>query len=141
MLRIQEYDVIEQRYRGPDLGKLGLVCGWSWTSEIFRTLVSITLITTFVRLTEVFTFHSELGVLMVCTIRMVHRMMYWLPLVVCWSFGFAFAINLMAPEFQLEGSPGAFRPIPGIDIDLSATGPFWSPFWALYATSTASVDA
>jgi hypothetical protein len=136
-LRIQEFDVIEQRYRGPDLGKLGYggndeMCGWSWKSEAFRTLVSISLIATFVRLTEVFTFHSELGVLMVCTVRMIQRMMYWLPLVVCWSFGFAFAINLMAPKFQLEGSPGPFNPVPGISLDLSASGPFWSPFWALY---------
>ena len=39
----------------------------------------------------------------------------------------------MAPEFQYDGSPGQIRPaLSYASLDLSAGGPFFAPFWAIF---------
>ena len=57
----------------------------------------------------------------------------WLPLVFILSIGFAVAMNVLAPHYRVEHSPGALRlPVDGYTMDLSAGGPFFAPFWAIY---------
>ena len=41
---------------------------------------------------------------------------------------------MLAPEYRLEGSPGAWRPFLGwfnLDLDISSSGPFWMTYWGL----------
>ena len=59
---------------------------------------------------EIFTFHPQMGVLMVCTWRMFSKLYDWLPVALTSGVGFGLALNVMAPNFALEGSPGEITP-------------------------------
>ena len=70
---------------------------------------------------------------MVCAYRMGLEVLVWLPIVLTISIGFAISQNILLPHFQSEHGAGAFRPFGQLaELDLSAAGPFWSPFWATF---------
>lgn len=87
-----------------------------------------------VRLFECFTLFTHMGVLKITAGSMLFTMSTWLPLVALLSLGWAIAMNVLAPYYQIEFSPGGLH-LPfdgGYTLDLSAGGPFFAPFWAIY---------
>ena len=109
-----------------------LECGWTGWSEVLRTLLALAALTIAAQLLEVFSMDERLGALIVCAMRMGSEFFHWLPLVLTISFGTGVALNLLMPHFQSEHGPGAFRPFAPAELDLSASGPFWAPFWATF---------
>jgi hypothetical protein len=107
-------------------------CGWTGWSEVLRTFLALAALTIAAQLSEIFSMNEKLGALMVCASRMASEFWYWLPLVLTISFGTGVALNLLMPHFQSEHGAGAFRPFSHAEFDLSAAGPFWSPFWATF---------
>ena len=109
-----------------------LMCSWSWETEVLRSLLAMVLVIMFVRLSEVLTFIEPVGVLIVIMMRMAYKLIFWMPLVLVWSIGFGFAFNILAPSLRLEGSPGPLHLSPDSSLDVSAGGPFFTPFWAVF---------
>ena len=109
------------------------LCSWSLELELLRTLTALSALLLSVRMLTSFDLLYETGVLMITSLAMLVRMLEWLPLVLILSFGFAIAMNVLAPYYRLEHSPGPLRlPIEDFTGDFSAGGPFFSPFWAIY---------
>ena len=114
-------------------------CVWSWELECLRTVLGVAAPCLMWRMTEFLTMNSEVGVLMVCTQRMLQRdLRPWALFVgVAVMIGSAFSLNLLAPSYQLEAGAGAFKPFGWMDwgpteMDLSAGGPFFLSFWGLF---------
>jgi hypothetical protein len=108
-------------------------CGWSWEIELLRTMTAIAALLIAVRMFECFALLYETGVLIITAAGMARRLLVWFPLVFILSFGQAVAMNVLAPNYRLEHSPGPMQfPIETFEADFSAGGPFFSPFWAVY---------
>eukprot|EP00965_Chrysotila_dentata_P171983 5675622-Pleurochrysis_carterae.AAC.3 len=91
-------------------GRHGASCAWSMTIEICRTALGLGYICLLVRLTEFLYYSSSCGILVVRFERMsVRCLTVWFPFVFLWALGFGLAFNIMAPEFELDGSPGPVR--------------------------------
>jgi hypothetical protein len=151
-----------------------VTCGWTGHSEILRTLLALSAFPIVCGLTEVFSFWTRLGALMVCARKMAqdgartppidprpqyeaHRevarivsaahacllaacrralhmpALVWMLLPLTAALACGIALNLLLPHFQSEHGAGAFRPFGEYaELDLSAAGPFWAPFWATF---------
>ena len=108
------------------------MCGWSWEMELVRTFASGLMLTSTVRLMEAMTLTLQTGVLLVCISRMCSDLYNWAKLALLFSSGFGFVMLLLAPEYRLDGSPGAWRPFHGFpNLDISSSGPFWMTYWGL----------
>ena len=111
------------------------VCEWSWEMEALRTFASLLILTSTVRLLEALTFQKDTGVLLVCVTRMSSDLYNWAQLAMLISTGFGLVMHLLAPEYRLDGSPGAWRPFRigwmNLDLDISSAGPFWMTAWGL----------
>ena len=115
-----------------DLGVRDHGCKWDLRLEVLRWILALEALMIVLDLHEIFTVWPQVGVLLVCTKNMLTNLLQWFPLVMVVSLGFGIALNILAPAFKLHGSPGAFRPIPWLDWDASAAGPFFAPFWAMF---------
>ena len=108
------------------------VCEWSWEIELIRTFASGLMLTSTIRLMEAMTLTPQTGVLLICISRMCSDLYNWAKLAMLLSFGFGFVMLLLAPEYRLDGSPGAWRPFHGFpNLDISSSGPFWMTYWGL----------
>jgi hypothetical protein len=110
------------------------VCEWSWELEFLRTFASGLILISTVRMMEVLTFHKETGVLLVCVSKMINDLYNWGRLMLLITSGFGLVMHMLAPEYRLDGSPGAWRPLLGwfnLDLDISSSGPFWMTYWGL----------
>ena len=108
------------------------MCEWSWEMELVRTFASGLMLTSTVRLMEAMTLTLQTGVLLVCISRMCSDLYNWAKLALLFSSGFGFVMLLLAPEYRLDGSPGAWRPFHGFpNLDISSSGPFWMTYWGL----------
>ena len=107
-------------------------CKWDLRLEVLRWILAVAALMIVLDLHEIFTVWPQVGVLLVCTKNMLTNLLQWFPLVMVVSLGFGIALNILAPAFKLHDSPGAFRPIPWLDWDASAAGPFFAPFWAMF---------
>ena len=94
------------------VSSLGLerVCEWSWEMELIRTFASGLILISTVRMMEVLTFHKETGVLLVCVSEMIYDLYNWGRLMLLITTGFGLVMHMLAPEYRLDGSPGAWRP-------------------------------
>ena len=110
-------------------------CGWCIDLELLRTVLGCVAVLLSMRMMEGFALLPDTGILLITATSMLVKMAAWLPLVFLLSFGWAVAMNVLAPFYRLEHSPGALR-LPGapdgFTLDLSSGGPFFSPFWAIY---------
>ena len=111
------------------------MCKWSWKLEAVRTFAaSLMLISTF-RMMEVLTFHRDVGVLLVCVWEMIADLYNWAKPAMIITTGFGLVMHMLAPEYRLDGSPGAWRPFRigwlNLDLDISSAGPFWMTAWGL----------
>lgn len=68
---------------------------------------------------------------MVCIGEMLYDLRDWAKPTAMLTIAFGLVMHILAPEYRLDGSPGAFRPIPDLDWDFSPGGPFFMTFWAL----------
>ena len=68
---------------------------------------------------------------MVCIWEMLYDLRDWAKPTAMLTIAFGLVMHILAPEYRLDGSPGAFRPIPDLDWDFSPGGPFFMTFWAL----------
>ena len=108
-------------------------CGWTIEIELLRTAMGVVSVVMCVRMLETFALHEETGVLIITVGEMLSRMLAWLPPVFLLALGSAVAMNVLAPQYTTEHSPGPLRlPIDGFLGDFSAGGPFFAPFWAIY---------
>lgn len=107
-------------------------CAWTIELELLRWLLGVSIVAMFSRFLEFFAFQKEIGVLMVCTSRMMIDLLNWLPLMLVITFGFAFGFNILAPNYQLEDATGPLFVLPFLTLDLSTGGPFMAPLWALF---------
>ena len=108
-------------------------CAWSFELEAYQTVTAVLAILVALRTFECFSLLDETGVLMITSVEMFSKMLAWLPLVFFLSLGSAVAMNVLAPNYALEHSPGALHlPLDDFIGDFSAGGPFFSPFWAIY---------
>ena len=101
-------------------------CAWTVELEVFRTCMALLAVALSFKMFEVFALFETAGVLTVMTSSMFFRMLNWLPLVLLLCFGSAVAMNVLAPQYRLEHSPGALNlPWEGFTGDFSAGGPFF----------------
>ena len=108
------------------------MCEWSWEMELVRTFASGLMLTSTIRLMEAMTLTLQTGVLLVCISRMCANLYNWAKLAMLLSSGFGFVMLLLAPEYRLDGSTGAWRPFHGFpNLDISSSGPFWMTYWGL----------
>ena len=110
------------------------VCEWSWEMELIRTFASGLILISTIRMMEVLTFHKDTGVLLVCVSHMIFDLWNWARLMTLITCGFGLVMHMLAPEYRLDGSPGAWRPFLGwfnLDLDISSSGPFWMTAWGL----------
>ena len=111
------------------------VCEWSVEIELMRTFAGFLIFTSTYRMLEVPTFDNKTGVLLVCVINMFYDLINWgVLMLLIIAPGFGLVMHMLAPEYRLEGSPGAWRPFLGwfnLDLDISSSGPFWMTFWGL----------
>ena len=106
--------------------------------DLLRCLFGLTALPLCVRLFEFFSFEKEIGVLLVCTRNMFGNLYHWLVPMLLLNLGFSVSFSILAPnfyqgsEFQAGPPPGQLRPFTDLSLDLSAGGPFFMPFWALF---------
>ena len=114
-------------------------CPWSLQLECLRAVLGVVAPLLMLRFTEFLTMRDDIGVLMVCTKRMLLKdLMPWLTFVmVAVMFGSALSLSFLAPAYQLEAGNGPFKPFGGLswgptELDISPGGPFWASFWGLF---------
>ena len=120
---------------GNDIGE----CPWSWELEFLRPVLALTAIVLMASLLDLLSMSPKIGVLMVCTGKMLKQdLLVWFSFVmVAVMLGSAFTMNFLAPNYQLEAGTGAFKPFGGLswgptEWDVSAGGPFFATFWGLF---------
>ena len=114
-------------------------CPWSIELECLRAVLGVVAPLLMLRFTEFLTMRADIGVLMVCTKRMlVTDLMPWLTFVmVAVMVGSSLSLSFLAPAYQLEAGNGPFKPFGGLgwgptELDISPGGPFWVSFWGLF---------
>ena len=114
-------------------------CPWSIELECLRAVLGVVAPMLMLRFTEFLTMRADIGVLMVCTTRMLWTdLMPWLTFVmVAVMFGSSLSLSFLAPAYQLEAGNGPFKPFGGLswgptELDISPGGPFWVSFWGLF---------
>ena len=114
-------------------------CPWSLQLECLRAVLGVVAPLLMLRFSEFLTMRDDIGVLMVCTKRMLLKdLMPWLTFVmVAVMFGSALSLSFLAPTYQLEAGNGPFKPFGGLswgptELDISPGGPFWASFWGLF---------
>ena len=111
------------------------VCEWSWKMEAVRTFAACLILVSTFRMMEVLTFHKDVGVLLVCVWEMISDLYNWAKPAMIITTGFGLVMHMLAPEYRLDGSPGAWRPFRigwlNLDLDISSAGPFWMTAWGL----------
>ena len=114
-------------------------CPWSIELECLRIVLGATAPLLILRFTDFLTLIPSIGVLMVCTKRMLSMdLMPWLTFVlVAVMFGSSLSLSILAPAYQLEAGNGPLKPFGGLswgptELDLSPGGPFWVSFYGLF---------
>ena len=114
-------------------------CPWSIELECLRAVLGVVAPLLMLRFTEFLTMRADIGVLMVCTTRMLWTdLMPWVTFVmVAVMFGSSLSLSFLAPAYQLEAGNGPFKPFGGLswgptELDISPGGPFWVSIWGLF---------
>ena len=114
-------------------------CPWSIELECLRVVLGMVAPLLMLRFTEFLTMRANIGVLMVCTMRMLWMdLVPWLTFVmVAVMVGSSLSISFLAPAYQLEAGNGPMKPFGGLswgptELDISPGGPFWASFWGLF---------